>query len=336
MPRSFVACPGCGSLVHSEELKALAAQAQTAEGAGDLAAALAGWRSALALLPPGSDQARIVTATVQRLAAVAPPPPPVAPAAASQPQGRQGAAAAKWLAGLGAVGLLLAKFKWVLLFLLGKGKLLLAGLLQAKTFLSMGAALGVYALAYGWRFALGLVVSIYIHEMGHVAWLRRYGIAATAPMFIPGLGAYIRLKEHPQTVGQDARVGLAGPIWGAVAAVGFLVAGIAGGWPSMIAVGRVGAWINLFNLLPIWQLDGGRAFGALSRRQRGWTAATLWGLALVSGDGMMFLLAVVATLRALGQNAPAKGDPGVFLTYVALAAGLTLLVVKAAALIPQP
>jgi Zn-dependent protease len=333
MPPSFVACPGCGRLVHAEQLKTLAAQAQGEELAGDLTAALAAWRRALELLPPGSVQHRSITATVQRLAAVAPPPPVVAAAA---PRAAPRSGAIKWLAGLGGLGLLLAKFKWVLLFLLGKGKLLLAGLLQAKTFLSMGVAVGVYALAYGWKFGVGLVVSIYIHEMGHVAWLRRYGIAATAPMFIPGVGAFIRLKEHPATPAQDARVGLAGPIWGTAAAIGFLIAGISGGWPSMIAVGQVGAWINLFNLLPVWQLDGGRAFVALSRRQRGWMAVALWGLALASKDGLMFLLAVVATLRALGQNAPAKGDRGAFLTYLALAAGLTALVAHAAGLIPRP
>ena len=121
----------------------------------------------------------------------------------------------KWLAGLGAFGAMLAKFKWAALFLLGKGKVLLVGLTQAKTFLSMAVALAVYASVYGWKFALGLIVSIYIHEMGHVVWLRRYGIAATAPMFIPGLGALVRLKQYPANPAEDARVGLAGPIWGA-------------------------------------------------------------------------------------------------------------------------
>ena len=101
-------------------------------------------------------------------------------------------------AGLGAIGVLLAKFKWVILALLGKGKVLLVGLAQAKTFLSMGIALAVYASFYGWKFALGLIASIYVHEMGHVVWLRRYGIAATAPMFIPGFGAFVRLKHAPR------------------------------------------------------------------------------------------------------------------------------------------
>src|SRR6185295_6272463 len=137
----------------------------------------------------------------------------------------------------GAVGALLAKFKWVVLFLLGKGKILLAGLLKAPTFLSMALALGVYATAFGWKFALGLVVSIYVHEMGHVVWLRRYGIPATAPMFVPGLGAFVRLNQRPATVGEDARVGLAGPVWGAAAAIGALAAGVGFESPLLVAIG---------------------------------------------------------------------------------------------------
>jgi Zn-dependent protease len=224
------------------------------------------------------------------------------------------------------LGLAVAKLKWVLLFLLAKGKVLLVGLTQAKTFLSMGIAIGVYAMAYGWRFALGLVASIYVHEMGHVVWLRRYGIAATAPMFIPGLGAFVRLKQHPATVGEDARVGLAGPVWGAAAAIGALVVGAALGKPIFIAIARVGALINLFNLLPVWQLDGGRGFAALSRRQRGIVAGVLWLLALTAQDGMLFLLALAATVRAAAKaGAPEKGDRNVLLTYLALTVGLTVL-----------
>src|SRR5439155_26028416 len=103
---------------------------------------------------------------------------------------------------------------------------------------------------------------------GHVSALRRYGIAATAPMFIPGFGALVRLKQYPASPAEDARVGLAGPLWGTLASVAFFATGLATHWPSLIAIARVGAWLNLFNLIPIWQLDGGRGFNALSRAQR--------------------------------------------------------------------
>jgi len=73
---------------------------------------------------------------------------------------------------------------------LGKGKLLLLGLTKSTTLFTMLLSMGVYWTAWGWRFALGLVLSIYVHEMGHVAALQRYGIKATAPMFIPGFAGY--------------------------------------------------------------------------------------------------------------------------------------------------
>src|SRR5262249_16684796 len=188
----------------------------------------------------------------------------------------------RWVAGpaaLGAAGLFLWKLKFVLVFLLTKAKLLVFGLTKVTTLFSMLLSLGVYWTQWGWQFALGLVISIYIHEMGHVAALQRFGIPATAPMFIPGLGAFVRLRQYPATPQEDARVGLAGPLWGLGAALAAYVVFLATGWSSWAAIARVGAWINLFNLLPVWQLDGSRGFRALSRGQR-WLAvlalALLW------------------------------------------------------------
>ena len=102
---------------------------------------------------------------------------------------------------------------------LGKLKFLLLGLTKASTFVSMFAFFGVYWSIYGWPLALGLVLSIYIHEMGHVAMLRRLGIAAGAPMFIPGVGALVMLKQHVADPLTDAKIGLAGPVWGLGAAL---------------------------------------------------------------------------------------------------------------------
>jgi len=193
----------------------------------------------------------------------------------------------------------------------------------------MAIAIGVYTSFYGWKFALGLILSIYVHEMGHVVALRRYGIPATAPMFIPGFGALVRLKQNPATVGEDARTGLAGPIWGAAAAVAALALGALLQNPLLFAIARLGAWINLFNLLPVWQLDGGRGFAALSRGQRGLVAGVLWALALSGADGLLFIVAIAATFRAAGKNAPTLGDRPVLATFVALVIGLTLLMVVA-------
>jgi Zn-dependent protease len=320
---SFLACPACGKLVHGDALKALAAEAEAASSAGDARAALAKWRQVLALLPPGSGQHGRVLETVQGLSATIDAAPQAAGAAPARPAKKRG----KLYAALAAGGALLLKFKYVLLFLLGKGKLLLVGLFQAKTMLTMALATGVYAGAHGWKFAVGLIVSIYVHEMGHVERLRHYGIPASAPMFVPGLGAFVRLKQHPATVREDARVGLAGPIWGALAAVAFLVAGRWTHHPGAVAVGHVGAWINLFNLIPVWQLDGGRAFNAFSRRQRVTAAVLLWILAFMRIDGMFFLLALGASYRAWSKPVPEEGDGGAFWIYVVLVVGLAALVV---------
>jgi len=326
LPNSALACPSCGSLVHSAQLATLAADGEKAERAGDNTAALRAWREALSLLPSSSAQHAKVLSKVQALSALVPQSESLAPARPAAVPVAPGKSGVKWLASLGALGVLLLKFKALPLFLLGKGKLLLLGLTQAKTFFTMIIAAGVYTTVFGWWFALGLVVSIYIHEMGHVAWLKRYGIAASAPMFIPGFGAFVRLKQHPATVAEDARVGLAGPVWGAAAAIVALVAGHLLEVPILSAIGRVGAWINLFNLLPIWQLDGGRAFAALTRRQRGIVAAGLWLLALTGFDGLLFVLALAATARAAMQGtAPTSGDRPVLVTYLVLAASLTAM-----------
>jgi Zn-dependent protease len=319
MPPTLLACPGCGRLVYADSLKSAVAEASAAEAAGDLTAALTGWRQALGLLPPETVQHQRVAAEVKRLSDRV----GALPAAAGAPRAGRRAGVIGALAAAAAV---VAKLKWAILFLLGKGKLLFFGLLKAKTLLSMVLSMGVYASAFGWPFAVGLILSIYVHEMGHVASLRRYGIPASAPMFIPGFGAFVRLKQHPATPGEDARVGLAGPVWGAAAAVACLLAATVSGAPIFFALARAGAWINLFNLAPIWQLDGGRGFSALSQRQRVVVAVGWWLLALISRDGLVFLLAIASTARAAGRNAPPAGDRPVLATYLTLAIGLTIMV----------
>jgi Zn-dependent protease len=327
--------------VHAEALKRLAADAEAAERVGETGRALTAWRQALALLPAGSGQHTRIQEKVRTLSGglvstalpLAGGGAGAATASASVATPATGAPRTgwrKWAAGAGAFGVVLLKFKWLLLFLLTKAKVLLIGLTQAKTFLSMALMIGVYATIFGWRFAVGIVVSIYIHEMGHVVWLRRFGIPATAPMFVPGLGAFVRLKAHPATVGEDARVGLAGPIWGAGAAIIALAFAFATGRPILFALARVGAWINVFNLLPVWQLDGGRGFNALSRPQRGIVAGVLWALALARIDGVFFLLAIAATFRAaVPGNAPPRGDRAILLTYLGLIIGLGAIIVVA-------
>lgn len=335
LPSSLLACPSCGQLVHATALKHLAAEASGAEAEHDTARALASWRQALELLPPGSGQHQRLLEKVQTLSAhvtAGPSATPAREAAAGDTREANPRAgrAGKWTASLGAVGVVLAKFKWLIVSLFAKGKLLLFGLAQLKTLFSMLLTLGVYSSAFGWQFALGFVVSIYIHEMGHVAALRHYGIPASAPMFIPGFGAFVRMNAHPATVGEDARVGLAGPLWGTAAAGAALAGGLLLSVPQLVAIAGAGAYINLFNLIPVWQLDGGRGFAALARPQRVVVALALWALAIFVGDGMLVLLAIGASFRALVRGtAPEQGDREVLASYLALVAGLTWLMLRA-------
>jgi Zn-dependent protease len=307
-----LSCPHCQQLVHSDELKRLAMEAERAVGDKDLSGAMALWRSALPLLPRDSRQHEAITARIESLrkeieGKVAPP---------------------SWVkrAGpLGVAAMLLWKIKAVLAFVFGQGKLLLIGLTKGTTLLSMVLFFGVYWRAYGWIFALGLVLSIYVHEMGHVAALRRYGIAATAPMFIPGLGALVRLKQYPIDPVEDSRVGLAGPLWGLGAAAAALVMSLITDSGSLAAIAKSAAWLNLFNLIPVWQLDGSRGFASLTRRDRWWAAGAI-GLAwFLSQEGLLLIIAIAAAVRALGKKSPEKRDPVAFGQYVFLVAALTMV-----------
>lgn len=327
---ALLACPSCHRLVHADSLKGLAAAAEAAAGRGDRVEEIANWRRALDLLPPGSRQAAQVGAKVEALSARAAtpfqpaPPAPLAAGAPAAPAGAgagAGAGEAERRRVWGARGALLTG----LTFLATKAKLLLLGLTKASTLFSMLLSVGVYWTVFGWWFAVLLVLSIYVHEMGHVAALRSFGIQATAPMFVPGLGALIRLRQHPANPREDARIGLAGPLWGCGAAAAAYLGFVLGWGPLWAAVARFGAWVNLFNLLPIWQLDGGRAFRALSRQQRLLAVAALAALWALSREGLLLLLLIAAVAQAFRRDAPEQPDHVALAEYVLLAAALTLL-----------
>jgi Zn-dependent protease len=185
---------------------------------------------------------------------------------------------------LTAIGLLLAKFKG-LLFLLLKVKFI-------GTALTMLLSVGAYALLFPVWFAVGIVVLIWIHEMGHVLQLKREGIKASAPMFIPFLGAFVAMKEMPKNALAEARVGLAGPVLGTLGGLGVL--GIYA-WtqnPLFLGLAYFNFLINLFNLAPILPLDGGRAVGALS--------PAFWLLGLGVMAALFFVAPIIFLLVLLG------------------------------------
>jgi Zn-dependent protease len=241
------------------------------------------------------------------------------------------------VAPLAAVGLLLAKFKFLLFALL---KIKFVG-----TALTMLVSIGAYALLFPVWFAMGFVILIWVHEMGHVLQLKREGIKASAPMFIPFLGAFVAMKEMPKNALAEARVGLAGPVLGTLG--GLAVLGLYA-WtqnPLFLGLAYFNFLINLFNLAPMLPLDGGRAMGAMS------PVFSLLGLVVMVG--MFFVAPIMVFIALLGlpevwhrwktrntpegrayNDIPAGSRALVGIAYVGLIVLLGLLM--AATFVPNP
>lgn len=334
----------CGALVHAEQLAELRTRARIGRMAKDPEMAIGALRRALQLVPEDHPEHAVLMAEVSAL--LTPPVQPVQGEAGARPTDENAdelspgpdaydrhkeSKLPKWLAPLGVFGLMLWKFKGVLLLILSKGKLLLMGFTKWKTLLSMLLAFGAYWTIWGWAFAAGFVLSIYVHEMGHVWALRRAGLAASAPMFIPFVGAFVRLKEAPRSPIEDARIGLGGPWWGLGAALACLGVYQVTGSPIWAALVHVGAFINLFNLIPVWQLDGGRAFAPLSRAERiALLVLALAGFAVVR-DGLLLFIAAGAAYRVWKNDGTPEGDFRGALAFGFVFTALTLLM-----LLPVP
>lgn len=308
LPPHALACPACGTLLHSEKLKQFAARADAATRAGEKTIAREQWQMALRYLPETSQQHKVISERVAELTRdIESQRSPGVQVSESTNSGwwRRGGAAIVSIA----------------LLLVGKLKFLLLGLTKASTFLSMFAFFAVYWQLYGWPLALGLVLSIYIHEMGHVSVLRRLGIGAGAPLFIPGVGALVMLKQHVSDPLTDAKIGLAGPVWGLGAALAAL--GIYGATdkPIFLAIAHLTGFLNLFNLIPIWQLDGARGFHALSRRERWIVVAAIAVTLYLTGQRMLFIVGGVAVWRA-AQREEGPGDARTLATFVILVGAL--------------
>ena len=330
---ALLVCPQCHALVHRTELEQLAATAETASARGDIADALVAWRRALSFLPPQTKQHERVTAAIralrERLDAGAPPaasPTAVAPKTEAEGTARP-TGARRWLAALtSALAFVALKLKAIWLLLLTGWKPLLLGLTKLGTLSTMLLSLGVYWSLYGWRFGLGLVGCIYVHEIGHVVALKRLGIAASSPMFIPGLGAVVRLQQYPIDVDEDAQVGIAGPRWGlAISALVFVVALLTRS-PVLKVIAHFSAYINLFNLIPIPPLDGGRAFRALANQQRLMCAIALGALYAFTQQGFVGFIALLGLFRSFERRPEATRNPRMLIEYVAIATLLCLIV----------
>ena len=235
-----------------------------------------------------------------------------------------------WIA---AAALLLFKFGAKL-----KGLLLLLPKLKIlTTSATMLVSVAAYALIWGWKFAVGFVLLLFIHEIGHVIQLRREGIPASAPMFIPFLGALVAMKEMPKDAGAEARVGLAGPVIGTLGClIPLALYGVTDN-ELFKALAFVGFFLNLFNLLPVLPLDGGRALGALSPKVWYFGFVLLIAVTVIYPNPIMVLILLLGGFETYRRwkarntpesreynRVPARTRWGVAVVYLGLAVLLAL------------
>ncbi len=217
-----------------------------------------------------------------------PVPGPAEPLLPASPPQRQGQSFfRRRIAPLGAAIIaFLTKLKAIILFL-PKVKLL-------ATAATMAVSVAAYGSIWGFAFGAGFVVLLLVHEMGHVIALRREGIRASAPMFIPFMGAVISARSLGDNALAEARVGLAGPILGTVGALVCAGVWLVTGHDYWRALAYTGLFLNLFNLLPVVPLDGGRAMAAMSPWM--WFAgfAGIVVLAFVFPNPIILIIAVFA------------------------------------------
>lgn len=196
------------------------------------------------------------------------------------------------------LALVLGKFKWLVM---------LAKFAKLPTLLTMVVAVAAYASIWGVPFALGFVLLIFVHELGHALVMRQQGIAAGAPVFIPFVGAVIAMKGRPRDAYVEALVGIGGPALGTAATILCLALGWLTRENFWYALASTGFLINLFNMIPISPLDGGRIAGVISQ----W----LWGVGLAIGaivfintqSPLLFLILLLG-VYTLFKNIRRRGD----------------------------
>jgi len=185
----------------------------------------------------------------------------------------------------------------VLLLALGKLKFIFVFLKMGKffgTLLSMIVTIGLYASMFGWRYAVGFVLLIFIHEMGHYIAAKEIGLNVSAPILIPFVGAFIAMKDQPQNAVIEAKVGLGGPVLGSLAALFCLIIGLNYQDGFSMALAYSGFLINIFNLIPVSPMDGGRIVSAISPK--------LWliGIPVLAVTAFYFFNPIIILLLILG------------------------------------
>ena len=187
------------------------------------------------------------------------------------------------------------------IFAIWKLKFIFVAIFKFKLFTvagSMIVSIGAYALLWGWQFAIGFVVLLLIHELGHVFEAKRQGLPVSAPMFIPFLGALIVLKELPDNAWNEAKVAIAGPIVGGLGAAAVWGIGEAIDSELLVALAFTGFFLNLFNLAPISPLDGGRIVAAIHPALWIVGLLLLLGLTIIAPNPILILILVLGGLES--------------------------------------
>ncbi len=284
-------------------LEQLAAGARLHEQERKFAEARDIWLKALELLPPDSAQAEWIRANNARLNGLA-------NAAADS----AGYAWAKKLGPLAPLAIVLVKGKFLL------------SLFKLKFLFSLGAFVAFYWGMYGMKFGIGFALLILVHEMGHFIAIKRRGLPAEMPVFLPGLGAYVRWAALGVSAQTRAFVSLAGPFAGCLGSAVCAILWMQTGDAIWIGLASLSALLNVLNLIPVWVLDGAQAIGALNKTERIALSAAAVLLAALFGQPSFLLVAGGAGYRAFDKNIPPASSHAAAIYYVMLLAALGYLI----------
>jgi Zn-dependent protease len=279
-------------MVHASKLEALASRARAREQQRELIAARDDWQTVLTLLPAESSQATWVRGKIAELTRSIGSVP-----AKGDPHA--------WTRKLGPFA--------PLAVLLLKGKFLLS-LLKLQFLLSFASFAGIYWALYGAKFGIGVAVLVLVHEFGHFVAVKRRGLRADLPVFIPGFGAYVRWSAAGVSARTRAIVSLAGPLAGLIGAAFCVLVWLQTQQGLWISLASFSAFLNLLNLIPVWALDGGQAMVAIDRTGRIAIAIAAILLAAYLAQPMLLLVAAGAAYRAFEKNLAADLPPGYGMT----------------------
>ena len=298
IPPGALECPQCRTLVHGDQMEQLAAHARSLEAHGDLQEAREKWLACLPLLPAQSMQAEWIRNHVREIQSGA-------------PSGQNSSARAHdtppWVKRLGPLGpILLAVLKF-------------------KSLFSFVAFFGFYWTLWGAKFGIGFAVLILIHEMGHFIDIKRRGLPADMPMFLPGLGAYVKWNGLGVSVEARSAISLAGPFAGALAAGVCYLLWHQTGYGLWAALARTGAWFNVLNLIPLWIFDGSSASNALSKMERAIVLAVSAAVGYALGEWVFALVAAGMGIRLFTRDAPEEPSNPITAYFLAVITALAMV-----------